>query len=177
MYSSWAFFFYYAENITPDEFYNRLKDGDLILNGVAYITDGYVKGLEPAEADIHEDAIGWPRKSKSKKWVSPKADPIGTDTRLTHEPGFIRAEDIELDRPGVFLFSENNYPGWRVEVDGHRAEILTVDATLMGVQLDAGRHTVEFTFDPPRFRIGLWVSIISLVLAAILGIIGAIRRR
>jgi hypothetical protein len=64
---------------------------------------------------------------------------------------------VEADGPGVLTLSQVNYPGWRASVDGRPAPIQAMDS-LTEVQLNAGRHTVEFVFAPWTVMAGLVVS-------------------
>ncbi len=155
LHPAWAFVFYDMKDISPDDFYVRLSRDQLDLANTAYIMAD--------EGDI-------PREMKAKSDTGIEEAPRGADAitnaaQIVHEPGHNRVENVALAYPGVLLFSENNYPGWRVEVDGEPAEILTVDGSLMGVKLNAGTHTVDFRFIPLRFRIGLWVSVLSLLIS------------
>ena len=65
---------------------------------------------------------------------------------------------VEADGPGTLTLSQVYYPGWRATVDGRAATIETVDSALMNVSLEAGRHVVEFTFDPRTVKVGVMVS-------------------
>jgi hypothetical protein len=65
---------------------------------------------------------------------------------------------VEAEGPGMLILSQVNYPGWRATVDGRAATIETVDSALMGVSLEAGRHVVEFAFDPWTVKVGVMVS-------------------
>jgi len=49
---------------------------------------------------------------------------------------------------GLLVTSELFFPGWEVEVDGQPAEPVEADLALRAVQLEAGRHTVEWNYHP-----------------------------
>lgn len=55
----------------------------------------------------------------------------------------------------VLAFAFPYSPGWTVEVDGTRAETHKVNDLLLGVELNAGEHTVTLRYHSPGFRIGL----------------------
>ena len=65
---------------------------------------------------------------------------------------------VEADGPGTLTLSQVNYPGWRIQVDGRAVPIETVESALMGVELDAGHHEIEFVFDPWTVKVGFFVS-------------------
>ncbi len=75
----------------------------------------------------------------------------------------IRVE-VEPEEPMVLVLSESLYPGWRVRVDGRDMPLLRVNLLFQGVAVEEGRHVVEFSFRPFRFRLFSAVSVVSLIL-------------
>lgn len=69
--------------------------------------------------------------------------------------------------PGVLVLTDNNFPGWKVNVDGQPADVLTADYTFRGVPLPAGEHLVEFNFAPPSLLVGGIISALSLAAIAL----------
>lgn len=68
----------------------------------------------------------------------------------------------EWDREGTLVLTDLDYPGWQVEVDGHRAKGLVVDGMLRGVALSPGKHMVVWNFRPASFYWGAGISAVSL---------------
>jgi uncharacterized membrane protein YfhO len=66
-------------------------------------------------------------------------------------------------QPAVMVFSETDYPGWAVYVDGQREKLLRVDYAFKGVLLQPGEHAVEFVFESLSVRAGLGISTLSLL--------------
>ncbi|HNB51890.1 MAG TPA: YfhO family protein, partial [Anaerolineales bacterium] len=83
------------------------------------------------------------------------------DENLTWTPNRI---EISADGPGLLVLSEIVYPGWRVEVDGQPAELLTVNGLLRGVNLPSGNHQVVFSFHPTTFYAGLGLFTIAVLI-------------
>ena len=72
---------------------------------------------------------------------------------------------------GFGVFSEIYYPkGWKATIDGKEATILNVNYVLRGLQIPAGKHTIEFKFEPEVVKTGGMIALISSVL--MLGVIG-----
>ncbi len=70
--------------------------------------------------------------------------------------------DIDLTQAADVELRELMYPGWLVEVDAAPASALT-DKMLRTVSVPEGRHTIRWTFQPISFRIGLWISLLTLL--------------
>lgn len=59
--------------------------------------------------------------------------------------------------------SDTYYPGWKAYIDGVKTPILKANYAFRAVYVPPGAHTVRFIFDPLSFKIGLTVSIASLI--------------
>lgn len=64
------------------------------------------------------------------------------------------------------LVSEIADSGWHAFVDGRRTVLRRTDGVLMGVPLLAGEHVLRLRRDPMGFRLGLWLSVLTLVALA-----------
>lgn len=76
---------------------------------------------------------------------------------------------IETDskRDGFLVLSEIFYPGWKVYIDGKKGEILRANGIFRAVYVKRGQHLVQFTFSPFSFKLGLWISTLTLLIASI----------
>ena len=72
---------------------------------------------------------------------------------------------VTLNSPGLLFVSENNFPAWKVKVDGVEKKILTADHTFRAVSLDAGTHEVEFYYHWPRYDSSKTVTIFTFILS------------
>lgn len=79
--------------------------------------------------------------------------------------------------PGVIFVSQVYYPGWVAEADnGGELEVVEAFGGLTGIVLpEAGTGRIRFQFKPASFRVGLWISSVSIGLA-LMGF-GLLRRR
>jgi hypothetical protein len=82
----------------------------------------------------------------------------------------------ELPWPGFVVLNEAAIGGWSVTVDGEPMGWRAANAAVRAVEVPAGRHRVEWTYETPGLRTGAAVSLSVLVLAA-LGAWLAARRR
>ena len=69
---------------------------------------------------------------------------------------------------GVALFSDIYYPGWQCTIDGQPTEVLRANYVLRAVVLPAGKHTIEFRFDPQSLHTTEAIANTSLVALIVL---------
>jgi hypothetical protein len=64
-----------------------------------------------------------------------------------------------------FLFlSDSYYPGWKVYVDGEEKEILRANYLFRALIVEPGKHRVHFEYDPLSFKLGLAISVTTILL-------------
>jgi len=71
--------------------------------------------------------------------------------------------DVDSTNGGFLVLSDRYYPGWKVFVDGKESPMYKANYVFRAVQLDKGRHRVSFSFGPYLFRLGLYISIVSVI--------------
>jgi hypothetical protein len=64
---------------------------------------------------------------------------------------------------GLLIFSEVDYPGWYAAVDGFPARLIRTDYLLRALCVPAGEHQVVLTYDPPLLKIGLAITVLTLL--------------
>ncbi|MGI8474774.1 MAG: YfhO family protein, partial [Thermomicrobiales bacterium] len=84
--------------------------------------------------------------------------------------------DALLAADGFVVLSETYASGWHAYLDGEPVPIYLTDGLLRGVAAPAGAHRIDFRYEPASLRLGLWISLASLLLVAIVGA-GAVRER
>ncbi len=88
---------------------------------------------------------------------------------VEYQPMTVRIQ-AEMSRPGFLVLLDNYYPDWKAFVDGKETEIYRADYTFRAIQLESGKHEVEFRFVPKYYLLGKKISIFSfLAVVAILG--------
>jgi hypothetical protein len=70
---------------------------------------------------------------------------------------------IKVKGPGTLVLSEIAYPGWKVTVDGTKAELHAMDNLLRSVNLIPGNHEVVFSFQPWTVYLGGGITLVTLL--------------
>jgi len=79
---------------------------------------------------------------------------------------------VESETGGYLVLADSWYPGWEASVDGKRTSIERADYIFRSVWVPPGEHTVVFEYHPASFAWGAVISLLSLVLVGVLGIVG-----
>ncbi len=72
-----------------------------------------------------------------------------------------------LREPKFLVLSDTYYPGWKVFVDGKPDKLYRAYYILKAVHLDKGEHTVRFVFDPLSYKIGKYITLLTLAALAL----------
>ncbi|HTH56479.1 MAG TPA: YfhO family protein [Cyclobacteriaceae bacterium] len=81
--------------------------------------------------------------------------------RITeHNPKYLKYES-QSSTEGFAVFSEIYYKGWHAFIDGNEVEIQRADYVLRALSVPAGKHTIEFKFEPKPYVIGNKVTMAS----------------
>ena len=75
--------------------------------------------------------------------------------------------ECESNEGGTVVFAENYYPGWRSYIDGEEVEHGRANYILRAMNVPAGKHIVEFYFDPQSLHITETIAYIALTLLLI----------
>jgi uncharacterized membrane protein YfhO len=67
------------------------------------------------------------------------------------------------------VLSEVYYPGWRASLDGQETEVLRANYAFRALYLPAGDHQVRLVFAPLSWRVGLVLSLASMISLFLLG--------
>ncbi|MCB0195514.1 MAG: YfhO family protein [Anaerolineae bacterium] len=90
-------------------------------------------------------------------------NPEGTVNQVEFTPTTLRLQ-VDVSSSQLLVISQIFYPGWRATVDDAPVELLQVNGVLQGVVVPPGSHTVHLEFWPRSFTIGVWVSVVGLII-------------
>ncbi len=171
----------------PPEQFERVLDAELTVwrnkraCGPAWIVDQAIPVADLDEAFGRMSSPGFdPRRT------APVEGPVsGIPVLRTAPPGPARrvtvasfaphavALDVEAGAPGLLVLSETMMPGWRATVNGAPTPIRVADGVLRAVPVPQGPSAVRFRYEPASYRVGLYLSVLSL--AALAGLVAAQR--
>jgi len=115
------------------------------------------------------------RGSRAHAFLEGQVDGKGVVIREEH-PELVSLE-VDSDRDGRLVLLELLFPGWRVTVDGEPVEPELFEEVYRSVRIPAGKHVVEWRYQPGSFRLGLLVfAVATAALAAWLIVESRLRR-
>ena len=95
-------------------------------------------------------------------------DSLSSIKLLEAKPNYLKYESNNSNN-GFSVFSEIYYSdGWKTYIDGQEATHMRVNYILRGMQIPAGKHTIEFKFDPEVVKTGSSIAFASSVLLGLL---------
>lgn len=101
-----------------------------------------------------------------------KKDSLANIELISYKPDALTYTS-ENSEAGFAVFSEIHYPyGWNAYVDGKLMPHYRVNYILRGLEIPAGKHTIDFKFEPAIVEKGISVSLISSVLLMLLIVAG-----
>ncbi len=66
------------------------------------------------------------------------------------------------EAPALLVLTDTFYPGWKASVDGRPTKIYAANAAFRAVEVPAGVHRIEFSYEPWAFRLGAGISLLAL---------------
>jgi hypothetical protein len=70
---------------------------------------------------------------------------------------------LQAAAPGLVVIGQSHFRPWRARVDGVPAEIHPANLAFQAVLVPAGSRVLELTYEDARFRAGLLVSVVTLL--------------
>ncbi|SEM31358.1 membrane protein YfhO [Aquimarina amphilecti] len=102
------------------------------------------------------------------KNYKPSRDSISTISISKTEPDHL-AYNSYTEKPGFLVFSETYYKdGWKAYIDGNLENIYPVNYMLRGLKVPAGKHTIEFKFEPQVVKTGSTITLASSIIFGLL---------
>ncbi|ALJ06582.1 hypothetical protein APS56_16210 [Pseudalgibacter alginicilyticus] len=164
------------------------EDGNLFpykneeANGNAWFIESLNKvadaNQEMMELDsLNNKKVAVTRMADSKTF---KVDSLASVKVLEYKPNYIKYSTNNSNE-GFAVFSEVYYKhGWNVFIDGEKKDHIEVNYILRGMEIPAGKHIIEFKFEPKVVQTGSRIALGSSILFGVLlvgGLIYGIRKK
>jgi len=98
------------------------------------------------------------------------ADSTATIELVAYEPNYLKYE-VNSEKGGTVVFSEIYYPGWQSTIDGEEVAHGRANYILRAMNVPAGKHVVEFKFDPKSLHTTETIAFIALGLLVLLAVV------
>ncbi len=97
-----------------------------------------------------------------------KRDSLASIKLEVYKPNYLKYTSNNSNE-GFAVFSEMYYKnGWKATIDGQETSIYNVNYVLRGLEVPAGKHTIEFKFEPEVVATGSKIALGSSVLIVLL---------
>jgi hypothetical protein len=98
-------------------------------------------------------------------------DSTATIQLLSYQPNHLKYVSSNTNS-GVAVFSEMYYAdGWKATIDGKAASHFRADYALRAMKIPAGKHSIEFKFEPQVVKTGSTIALLSFILMILLLVI------
>jgi hypothetical protein len=95
-------------------------------------------------------------------------DSLSTIKLISYKPNHLKYTSNNPN-PGLAVFSEMYYAeGWNATIDGKTAFHFRADYALRAMEIPAGKHIIEFKFEPQVVNTGSTIALISFILMILL---------
>ena len=142
------------------------------VNNVKYVDNANEEIEAIDKVDLQETALVDAKfKSELNNVENAYKDSLSSITLTSYEPNHLIYK-TSLTKDGVAVFSEIYYPGWEAYIDGKEVPHGRADYILRVMNIPAGEHTVEFTFDPKSLHMTETIAYIALAILLIGALIG-----
>lgn len=144
-----------------------------LVKGLKYVETANDEMLALDNTDLKDTAI-IENKFKSQISQSPIYD-SSASIHLRENLNDKIVYEYQSATPQVAVFSEIYYPrGWDAFIDGKKSDYFKTDYLLRGIFIPAGKHEIEFKFEPASYSTGRTITIIATLLVFLFIIVSII---
>ena len=139
------------------------------VNQVTYVDNANeeiaaIHGINPIETVVVD------KRFESVLKPAAESDSTCSVVLTAYEPNDLKYE-VNSAKGGIVVFSEIYYPGWQAYIDGEKVEHGRANYILRAMNVPAGKHVVEFKFDPDSLHATETIAYIAFVLLAIAAVV------
>ena len=147
-----------------------------LVDKVTYVDNANAELDLVGKIDLRHEAVA---DKRFKETIGEGVKQEGTSlVKITkYEPNQLTYE-VESQKGGVVVFSENYYPGWTATVDGKDVDVARVNYILRAINVAPGKHTVQLSFFPTTVDTTEHIAYASYaILLAVIVVLVVLRRK
>jgi len=135
-----------------------------LVKGIKYAKDSDAEMQDLDSTHLHDTAV-IQEKFKAAVKFPPQFDSTASIKVTEYMNDNIKYE-VNSSTNQFAVFSEVYYPrGWNAYLDGSKAEYVKTNYVLRGMSVPAGKHQIEFRFEPRSYALGNIITLIATLLA------------
>lgn len=160
---------YIIYNPSSPPMLNRFALGNAwFVQDIKTVADRNEEMMETGKIDPAKTAVVEQSFNEQLSGFTPKADPSATITLKSYKANHLVYESNAASEQ-LAVFSEIWYPhGWKATIDGKDASVIRANYLLRALRVPAGKHTIEFRFEPSSYYTGEKISLASSLLVILL---------
>ncbi|MES2776900.1 MAG: YfhO family protein [Bacteroidota bacterium] len=136
------------------------------VKGITYVKGG-VEEMRALTAFNPKDTAIVDEKYKADIGAVSPADSLSTIKQTAFDNDAIKYES-NSPVAALAIFSEIYYKDWYAYIDGAKGKVIKANYALRGLAVPAGKHTIEFKFEPASYKTGSMLTSIASWLLIIL---------
>lgn len=106
----------------------------------------------------------------------PHTDAPGTPVAVTHPNPATWQMTTDASTAQVLRLRLTDVPGWKASIDGRPLAVVRFAGVMLQARIPPGRHTIELTYWPTTFTLGIVLAILGVVGLSIVVVLAAFRR-
>ena len=141
-----------------------------------FLTSEYAMFRTPAEFEkiFFNQSFNFSQKillEENPNFQSKKNNSTKAMVRVVHYGGSYVEVHTENKERALLFISDLFYPGWKAYIDGREVKILRANYAFRAVEVPQGKHIVNFVYQPTSFTFGTILSLFSIGILLIVGIL------
>lgn len=128
----------------------------------AQAVDSQANALQSLESRLQDDVLPFIIVGEDITHTGTcEINPLPTSNiEINQQANSLTSMTVNMTSAGWLMVSDTMYPGWTATIDGSGAQIHSAYGIFKSVWVEAGRHEIEFRYQPISFYSGLGISLL-----------------
>ncbi len=107
----------------------------------------------------------------------PAPGAAGVPVAVSHPDAAAWRAEVDATSPGLLRLRLTDVPGWHGTIDGRPLRLEPFAGVMIEARIPPGRHTVELSYWPGSFTVGLALAAVGVAVVAAAGVVALVRIR